>query len=188
MRWEIWFLIVFSVLIVAGIAYGVLTHDEAGFRSDKRWSAMPLRVACEGYVPARSEDCSVVRSVIETINTRLGFQAYDTSRPIDGSNHDVAITIGVPAELGWMEPGGMYELRWIGDYYAVCDVRTANTGTREMLFLTLYHELGCHCLGLAHDGFKSSICRREQSPTPDMTHPPRITDHDRDILRELYAP
>ena len=47
-----------------------------------------------------------------------------------------------------------------------------------------------YCLGLAHDDFKSSIMRRTQSSssTPMGAWPPRITDHDRDLLRERYAP
>lgn len=176
-----------GLIFVAAIVFliiGISTHDEPVFMHEgKSWESMPLTVACAGYVDSRDDDCEMVEDVIDRINGRLGFRAYvltDTGSP------RVTITIGVPAEQGWMDPGGDAELSFAGEHFTSCAVRTSNTGTNEMLFLTLHHELG-HCLDLAHDDYEQSIMRPVQRPTPDRTIPPWISDMDRAALRGLYG-
>ena len=167
------------VLVIVGVA----THEEPGLMNPSlRWSHMPLSIGCEGYVPSREDDCEVAVRTVATINRRLGFTAF---RFDDSDRHDVTITIGVPAEQGWMDPGGDAELSNVDGGYVECRVRTANTGTTEMLSLVLHHELG-HCLGLDHDDYEQSIMRPIQTPTPDRTIPPWISDYDRGLLRDLY--
>jgi len=173
-----------TVGALVGVILGVTTHKEPVFmHPGKSWDSTPLGVACTGYVESRESDCEVVEGVIDRINTRLGFRAYRLS---DGVDPSVTITIGVPSEQGWIDPGGDAELSWQGDRFLSCRVRTSNTGTSELLFLTLHHELG-HCLDLAHDDYEQSIMRPVQRPTPDQTMPPWISDADRAALRGLYG-
>jgi len=99
---------------------------------------------------------------------------------------DVAVTVGAASEPGWAEPGGYTVLSGIVDTYQHCEVTTSNTGTEELLYLVSYHEIGCHCLGLAHDDFDSSICRPVQHPTPAGSFPPSLADSDRELLIKKY--
>lgn len=180
------FLLLFVVAAVL-IAYGVLTHEEPGLMDeDKRWAQMPLGVSCDGYAGPPDGDCNLVEGVVEDINRRLGYDALIFAGEGYTPEAEIVVTLGVPAEPGWMDPGGDATLAYSGNTYTRCDIRTSNTGTTEMLVLVLHHELG-HCLGLAHDDFEQSIMRPVQTPTPDRTIPPWITDADRSLLRSIYV-
>lgn len=174
-----------AVLLVVGIT----THDEPGFASDNRWDHVPLIVACAGYGNDRQPDCEQASRVTIQVNRRVGFELfrYVDTGPDDA---DVLVVIGVPSDASshWSEAGGFAEVTGTSPTYELCFVQTSNTGSVEMLYLTLHHEIGCHCTGLAHDDFDSSICRPVQRPTPDGAFPPRLTDHDVELLRERYAP
>ncbi|HEY5658859.1 MAG TPA: hypothetical protein VIY27_13800 [Myxococcota bacterium] len=180
--------VVAAIFVVAGVlvVVGITTHEEPGLTNpDNAWDHTELTVGCRQYATGTVEECDAVRSAVSTINNRLGFPMM---RYVDATATDIEVTLGVPSDGSLSEPGGDATLTGSGTTYEHCRVRTSNTGTSELLHLTLYHELACHCLGLAHDDFDSSICRAEQSSTPMGQFPPRLTDFDRGLLRERYAP
>lgn len=178
------FVVALVVLIVA-----LVVNTEAGeLHEGRRWRQVPVPVVCAGYVPERSEDCSHVSSAIERINRRLGFDAFDDQGQQEELPEGPVVTVvlGAPAEPGWSDPGGVATIRFNDDWLLSCDVRTTNTGSRELLDMTIEHELG-HCLNLAHDESNTSIMRRVQRPARMGEYPPRISDHDRALLREIYV-
>jgi len=175
------------LFVVAGVlvVVGVTTHTEAGLMAH-RWDHMPLTVSCARYSEHTTGGCGDVSRTTTRINQRLGFPVL---MMLDRSavEADVMIVVGAPAEIasGWDEAGGDADIVAEDGLASLCFVQTRNTGTTELLHMVLEHELG-HCLGLAHDDFDSSIMRPTQRPTPDGVFPPRITDHDRALLRETY--
>lgn len=173
--------IVLSVLAIGGVILGNCLHEEAGLDERMpRWQPddMPLGVCVQAYSrPVETRDLESARHAIDVTNSRLGFVAYE----VRTNECDVFLRHGEPAEAGWIDPGG--------NAYVVgqqCFAATVNV-IGEVEQLTVQHELG-HCLGLAHDDFEMSIMRPVQSETPMGSLPPWITDHDRALLREMYAP
>ena len=181
---------VFTVAVIIAIVWA-LTHPtpEAGLMEERpAWTAehFPLKVCAETYgyqgedlLPALQHTHYMkVTYAIETINNRLGFEAYRMS---GGDDCNIHMSIGEPAEPGWMDPGGT-AIFDAGE--AFCSIVTANAHG-EVLTLVIEHEMG-HCLGLADDEWGGSIMREVQSETEMGSFPPRITDSDRDLLRQTY--
>lgn len=179
-----------TAVVIGLIIFGVTTHTEAGLMANwPRWqrSDFPLAVCgssyrADGLAPLSDSDRRTLEDVENTINDRLGFAVY---RPAvePSPRHErcrVDVVIGAPSDPGYMDPGGNAQMSG-----GVCIVNTVNSG--PLTDLVLEHELG-HCLGLDHDDYESSIMRRVQTPVPDGSYPPRISDSDRQLLRELYAP
>lgn len=172
-----------SATAIAGVVYGVVMHEEAGFMDvTPGWEPrdFPLRVRADSYsqVEGTGATAEHLAGVTDDINMRLGFSAF---RPAYGmGDADILVVYEAPSEPSWQDPGGT---AIIG--HGSCEIHLSNV-TGELRSLTLQHELG-HCLGLAHDQEQTSIMRPTQAPTADGQYPPRISDHDRTLLRETFA-
>ncbi len=174
-----------TITILVALSLLACAEDPGFMATRPAWqpAERPIGVCTHSYTGQQrdSQDAyDAVRYAIATINSRLDFDIYATSETGCG----VSITVGVPAEQGWVDPGGAAVIS-AGTSGIRCTVVTANTGTGELLQLTLQHELG-HCLGLAHDPWEGSIMRRVQVPTPDREFPPWISDSDRRLIRATY--
>ncbi len=205
--WSNWLMVVAVGLIfivaTVGVVYAIIghlrsletgepfSHNESGFLEGvPTWERadIPLGVCAYTYttnpLPYLDEDHrDTVRHVISKVNRRLGFGALVWAT----TDCNISIDIGVPYDSSWEDPGGDAEIRHTGGRAERCAVRTSNTGTSELLALTLEHEIG-HCFGLAHDNYEQSIMRPTQSPTPSGSIPPWISDFDRAALRRMYGP
>ena len=186
--------VVFAIAVV-GVVVGVITHTEPGLQPDvPRWARadFPLSVCVANDdkpdVGTHNDRLVNMMHAIDITNARLGFDVF---RMTQGSECQVMVLFNVPYEAGvWDGPGGNSEIVHHGGRAFLCRIETSNVAG-ELLGLTLEHEFG-HCLGLAHDDFASSIMRDPDlypmRSTPSGQFPPRITDHDRELLRGMYAP
>jgi len=180
------------VAALAGVIYGVVTHEEPGLMEE--WPTFEARDFPLPYSVGRytsegmridPEGESLVASTVATINARLGFLAFRHVRYVpEGRRSRINIDLGVPWEKGWMDSHGSAEMQ-SNEGTLTCDIRTSNTGTDDLLGLVLHHELG-HCLGLAHDDYEQSIMRPVQSRTSSGVLQPWISDYDRALLRRMY--
>jgi len=193
------FAAVLVLLAVVLLVVGVLTRDEPGLKyPEASWSkeAFPLLVEVDAYAGVSPEEVKKARTAVseavKITNDQLGFEAFKVVGLVAHSH--VFVQIGVPQQVG-QEPidgvivesaGGAALLsgeenqgakHWTG-----CFVQTSNTV--DLLEQVLRHELG-HCLGLAHDEHQGSIMYPVQRGHNFL---PSITDHDREILRNRYAP
>jgi hypothetical protein len=184
-HWYLGGFMVFCVVAIALIVYGVAAHQESGFTDARnRWDHLPLTVSCAGHTEADTEACDTAQSVMVTVNSRLGFKMLEWSRHADT---DIRVTMRAPVEVGVDEPGGYFELTGSGRVYEHCEVRTMNVSAVDDLeWLVVYHEIG-HCLGLAHDDYRMSIMSPQRSPTPARGISAWISDFDRELLRGKYA-
>ena len=173
--------------VLALVLWGSLTHSEPGFLdASKRWDHVPLQVSCAGYTAEEDSACEGAASAIATINSRLGFRML-TRADVPGA--DIKVTMRAPVTVGgWDAVGGQAELRDAEGVYTSCLLWVRNvSGEEDLEWLVTQHELG-HCLGLADDDYSMSIMNATGSPTPDHTLPAWISDWDRGLLRERYAP
>lgn len=183
----------FTVVVVILLIVGIVKHDEPTFLDDTySWSraAFPLKVRGQRYIvegaerPNRSQR-EALDQAVDVTNQRLGFEALTWAEL--GSSADIVVDMGVPPSETWEAAGGHFALTGTDEEYQQCVIYTANTGTQDVLFWVLQHELG-HCLGLAHDDFSRSIMYRSQWTVDDFRDRPWITDADRAAIREKYVP
>jgi hypothetical protein len=175
---------------VAGLVYGIATHTEPGLmettpgfgRDDS-----PIAVCADSYADDDAAARAATLAAAQTVNDRLGFAAYRFVDSYNDTGCRVHVTVGVPTEAGWRDPGGDATFSNGG---RACDVTTSNVPTDDYLSLVLQHELG-HCLGLAHDCWNGSVmCGGEcctLEPAPAGAFPPRIDDFDRELLRTVFG-
>ena len=187
-QWLLWGFVAFTVVVLVLLVIGVVTHEEPDFTDARNsWDHMPLTVSCKGHVPEENKACGTAMTVVRTVNTRLGFKALK----LGGPEADINITMRAPTEVGGVsrdQAGGHFELKGTARVYEHCQIWVMNVsgGASDLEALVLHHELG-HCLGLAHDDYEASIMYPAQEITPDLEFPPRMSDWDRDALREKYA-
>ena len=197
---------VLAVVALVLVIVGVVTHTEAGLLTacehhstrldydgdcfDVTWDRdqFPLQVHATTTNPhPPSDPVDATQSVISLLNSRLGFPALEWTD--DPAAADISLTIGVAQEVGlWMSDanGATSHIR-ASDGTLSCEISTWNTGTVEMLDKVLTHEMG-HGLGLGHDDFPDSAMYYTVTPDGDRLTRGRLTDFDRGLLRELYAP
>lgn len=183
--------VVFAVAVAVTLAVGVATHDEPGFMPDApQWerSDFPLRVCgkrytAEGPAPLDGSQSRTLGYVTRKINARLNFAALEDA----DDRCEIDVTLNAPPADDWRDGGGDAQLVSTDGKAKGCLIRVGNVPSDDLRAMVIEHEIG-HCLGLAHDDFELSIMRPVQSATRNRTIPPWITDFDRKLLRERYAP
>lgn len=190
---------IFTAIVIALIIVGITQHTEAGFATASTpiedgfvppdYPNRPIGICVQSYPllgVTAPEDLGAVDEAAHIINQRVGFDLLEVGdiHTYTGGCMMVA-TIGAPVEVSsdphrHADSGG-----GSGVCHDSCCFGTWNTGTSELTSLAIQHEIG-HCLGLAHDDYEMSIMYPRQHNTPAGTYPPRISDSDRDILRQRY--
>lgn len=201
LRYHGWFVFGGILLVVAIVmlVIAITQDDDPGFvNPDNRWAYVPISVRCENYDGSAAR-CERVVEAIDAINDRVGVELFlyqELAPAADPGSADIDVTIGVPQsvvesnghDVSPRHRGGFSVLTGENQIYTHCGVQTSNSGNDEMAFLVLYHELGCHCLGLAHDESDESICRPVQRPSESLAGRAWLNDHDRQLLRDKYGP
>jgi len=175
---------VLTCAVVTGlVAYGVVTHKEAGFTpgGSSRWERpdFPLTIfVADQDEKWDDENREALHGAVGTINFRLGFPAFKvvgTDRP----DPKISMQLQVPYEEGKMETSGLATCKkgW-------CKVEICNVPTVTEMTLAIRHELG-HVLGLAHDDFEDSLMFGGELNSDQQY---RLTDYDRSIIRARYSP
>jgi hypothetical protein len=179
----------FAALMVALITYGVMSHREPGLLKacavapsyyadlsgdcqELKWDLLPVQIRA---VNASADELDIFYHAIEAANTRLGFKALEAAPGADN-----VMVFGEMPPPGLKLAEGAVTQYWLrGEYIDRAEVRIFNIVFPDILYISVYHELG-HVLGLAHDDYSDSAMFI--SPRRDSVY----SDSDRALLRELY--
>lgn len=180
------------LLALAGITYGVATHEEPGLMracwragtvadyhcetgQELTWdrSLIPLSVVTDGALPE-------TQTAIDLINSQVGCDLLEFSDEKD-SAPNIFISAESTMSSGTGRGGATWHVRDSRGMRARIDLY----GTGELTLRVIVHELG-HALGLDHDSFTGSIMYPTQTDTKGLQFI-RLTDPDRETLRDLYC-
>jgi hypothetical protein len=184
------------VAAIAGITYGVVTHQEPGLLkvcwtetetadyqcangAELVWkgSSIPLSVATDGLI-------GEVQTAIDIVNVQIGCEIleyvdYNSRGPLP----DISITSNGLMSSATRRGGITWHLRDKGRIRSRIELYAAGDAAQ----MIIVHELG-HAMGLAHDPDPGSIMRASQ-PDPTLgLRLIRFTDSDRELLSDLYCP
>lgn len=196
--------VIFTITVVGLLVWGIYNHTEPGFLTgcwkqgvfhftdaggkevcdevvEPQWpfDQLPITVQLSGSTDRGAE--AIVARQVEALNDRLGFKLLSTV----ATGGDIEVLWNAPYVAGGHSPSGSCKLtRAEGKgYHGEIVIRGMHSvGAYAHV---VYHELG-HCgLLLAHDDFASSPMSDTQQNV-DAARGPRLTDYDRDIIRERY--
>lgn len=175
------------LFLVAGgaVLYGALSHNEPTFRGYGQWQSVPVNVSCRPYFQTENR-CDFVESQISRFNRRVGGEIF---RYVEDDYSRIEIVTGYPHDVGGSHRQGAAALEISSDGNIIsCEILSKYVPDDEVFGHVIRHELG-HCLDLDHDNFESSLMfpSTYHLPVPMGTFPPRLTDTDRDAIRERYG-
>ena len=88
-----------------------------------------------------------------------------------------------PFATSWLKPDNEES----DDFDQVCEVVIHQPGDIRKVMVAIEHEIGTHCLGLAHDPFTASLAHVNAVDFSDSWPPPMTTDKDGLALRKRYG-
>lgn len=190
--------------IIVSLPYWNHDSREAGFmKYAPRWEPhkFPILTCLPPEQSAGYSD--LLRPVVTGINTRLGFRAFDVELPrVYTPNRPCTVIVDLgdaydtnwcPKDRGWTTFS--YRVEQYDEPGLVSDEGTGqtvvgmcNAPTLALRTLALRHQLG-HVLGLADDvGLPNSVMNPLLLIPNTGNARAQITDFDRSLIRERYAP
>lgn len=192
----------FSIFCLSLVAYGVLTHREAGFipvcwnnniieygceenPSFIKWSHLPVTVRVEAHTKRSADQKDGVTAANSAANVWNKQVGRDMIKIVNGPA-DAVLYWGRPSHDVTKQEGGHVQHYRKSDASLTAEVYISNTSTVMVRHAILIHEFG-HLLGLAHDNFQASPMYH--SYIDDEEAIPlyiRITDADTKLLADTY--
>jgi hypothetical protein len=145
---------------------------------------LPLIVKSIAY--HSDEENEVVTSAeiaIRHANQLLGFEAFVHSVE---DEQDILVTIGVPQDNTWKNPGGQTFHTKNIDEKQKAFIEISNVVDQTLLNQVIIHEL-LHALGLGHDDWEGSIMF-STGKSKEITFLKQlwVSDYDKKVLKDLY--
>lgn len=187
-----------TVLAIIGVIYGVSTHKEAGLMT-VCWEGGQAYYdySCEGQEELRwdrnripldvsSSENTEVRAAVDEVNNQIGCEILRFTPNLGSDAADVLIETDGALGTSLTSSGGITSHTQISEVGMQAHVSIMGVTDPHYRVRVLVHELG-HVLGLDHDDFKASIMYPTMTITANMQLT-RFTNHDRNLLREIYCP